>query len=379
MPSWYTLMNKNTPVLDILMHETFLPMDVGTLHNLEYANPRFSTGKFEDVLDWWKSRNIPASRLHLKEALQNLGLHTPTELLRKAYGATLSDQYWLKPKDSDLAWENINFFHNAFSDELGEVLVGNINSSLVYATPDSATNGLVPKKWKIHDNGKRYLYKHGTSFRQEPYNEQFASLLCNKLNLEHAVVSLSYDKYLKPVSRTKCFVNDNEEYITAAQLLPTGNLQQYKNLCKEHDLPIDDFLNKLLIIDYIIGNSDRHWGNFGVIRNVETLEWVRLCPAFDFGNSLYYDTRTVDIALSDNDITITTPIYGSPRVDLDAVLDDIEYIDINIDTCLEVFNKSFTGYDELFRTHLLQDVLQYRVQKYNHFFNTPATTFFNSL
>ena len=41
--------------------------------------------------------------------------------------------------------------------------------------------------------------------------------------------------------------------------------------------------------DYIIANEDRHFNNFGVIRNAETLEWLGFAPIYDSGSSLGYD------------------------------------------------------------------------------------------
>lgn len=32
-----------------------------------------------------------------------------------------------------------------------------------------------------------------------------------------------------------------------------------------------------------LANKDRHLGNFGVIRNLDTLKWESVCPVFDTG------------------------------------------------------------------------------------------------
>jgi hypothetical protein len=45
----------------------------------------------------------------------------------------------------------------------------------------------------------------------------------------------------------------------------------------------------MLAIDFFIGNEDRHRGNFGILRNADTLDWVKIAPLFDNGNSLFYD------------------------------------------------------------------------------------------
>ncbi len=51
---------------------------------------------------WWTGRSIPASRMGIKEALDTLGIDSTTKLLNKAYGLSLSDQYWIKPKNAGI-------------------------------------------------------------------------------------------------------------------------------------------------------------------------------------------------------------------------------------------------------------------------------------
>jgi hypothetical protein len=58
-------------------------------------------------------------------------------------------------------------------------------------------------------------------------------------------------------------------------------------------------MDEMLVLDYIIANQDRHFGNFGFIRDVNTLEFLDFAPIFDCGTSLRYDTPTkyIDISL----------------------------------------------------------------------------------
>ena len=43
-------------------------------------------------------------------------------------------------------------------------------------------------------------------------------------------------------------------------------------------------------LDFLISNEDRHYNNFGFLRNAETLEWLGTAPVFDNGTSLWYNT-----------------------------------------------------------------------------------------
>ena len=48
----------------------------------------------------------------------------------------------------------------------------------------------------------------------------------------------------------------------------------------------------MLAADYILANTDRHLGNFGFLRDSETLEWKGLAPIYDSGTSLWQMTLT---------------------------------------------------------------------------------------
>ncbi len=77
-----------------------------------------------DMNDWWTDRSIPASRSGICEALETLNVGSTKMLLVRCFGLSLSDQYWIRPKNSELIWDAVNFFDNAFSDDMGDVLFG---------------------------------------------------------------------------------------------------------------------------------------------------------------------------------------------------------------------------------------------------------------
>ena len=45
----------------------------------------------------------------------------------------------------------------------------------------------------------------------------------------------------------------------------------------------------MYIVDYLMLNTDRHMKNYGIIRNVKTLEWERITLIFDTGTSQQSD------------------------------------------------------------------------------------------
>jgi hypothetical protein len=303
----YTLMHKSIPVVDMLIDETGYIAKLGGKHDIRHLPPGvnlYKTGIDRKALnDWWTGRSIPASRAGIGEALQSIGVSTPSLLIEKCFGLSLSDQYWICPKGSGLRWENVNFFHNDFSKDMGEVLFGyepNDPVGVNLMSPDNTSDGWLRKKWIISD-GKRLLMKGGSGvYQQEPLNEVIASAIMRRLNIAHVSYSLTFDGD-KPYSLCESFVTPDTELVPAWRVLQTRKQPNDRSL-RDHFLDccdalgapnVQDALWRLLTVDYIIANEDRHWNNFGLLRNAETLEWLGLAPVYDSGTSLWYNTQRV--------------------------------------------------------------------------------------
>ena len=251
-----TFMHKRTPVAELELDDvTGFIQRIGSVYAPEHLpigipvrNEIADRAAFND---WWRDRSIPASRSGVREALESLGVADTKMLLVRCYGLSLSDQYWICPEGAELRWEDINFFQNDFSEDIGDVLFGERKKkdALNFSSPDSTSDGNLKKRWKILD-GKRCLIKGGSNpFRQQPFNEVIASGIMERLGIPHV---------------SEC-----------CELLGIGN--------------ITPFLDRMLVLDYIIANEDRHFNNFGALRNAETLEWLGMAPIYDSGSSLGYD------------------------------------------------------------------------------------------
>ena len=48
----------------------------------------------------------------------------------------------------------------------------------------------------------------------------------------------------------------------------------------------------MLVLDFLIVNTDRHFNNFGAVRNADTLEWIGSAPIFDSGTSMWHNQLT---------------------------------------------------------------------------------------
>ena len=311
----YTLMHKRIPVVDMEIDDAFGAVTkIGKVHSMERIPLGISVNN--DIVDrvslgkWWIGRSIPASRSGLREALEVMDISSPLFLLTKCYGLSLSDQYWIKPHGSDLEWDKINFFDNPFSEDVGNILFGKDAdiSSLDLNSPDNTSDGWLKKKWKIM-NGKRCLIKGGSNpAQQEPFNELLATAVMKRLNIPHIPYSLMWDDGL-PYSVCEDFITSDTELISAWHILNSqkkaNHLSQYQhfiNCCES--LGIKDAvqsLDQMLTVDFIIANKDRHFNNFGIIRNAETLKCEGFAPIYDSGTSMWHDKFTNAIA-NDNDV-----------------------------------------------------------------------------
>ncbi|MCL2126301.1 MAG: HipA domain-containing protein [Oscillospiraceae bacterium] len=253
--------------------------------------------------DWWRGRSIPASRAGIDSALQNIGVSTPALLLEKCYGLSLSDHYWICPKGSGLRWENVNFFTNGFSKDMGEILFGrepDDPSRVSLMSPDNTSDGWLRKKWIVAD-GKRVLMKGGSGdYSQEPYNEVIASEIMRRLDINHVPYTLMTENG-KPYCLCETFATPKIELIPAICVIESmkksnrdSAFAHLLRCCDELGIPgVERAIGKMLTVDCIIANEDRHYGNFGFVRNSETLEWLGFAPVYDSGTSLWYSTARI--------------------------------------------------------------------------------------
>ena len=258
---------------------------------------------------WWTDRSIPASRSGVREALETLNLNDTKILLVRCFGLSLSDQYWICPEGAELIWEKINFFDNSFSDDMGDVLFGKPkkNEDFDFSSPDNTSDGYLKKRWKII-NGKRCLIKGGSNLeRQQPFNEVIASKIMDRLNINHVSYNIIWEDG-EPYCVCEDFVTRDTELVSAWRIMQTQKkdnstsvYQHFVNCCKSLGAAdVVPALDRMLVLDYLISNEDRHLNNFGLLRNAETLEWIGFAPIYDSGSSLGYNSLLSQIYTEKN-------------------------------------------------------------------------------
>lgn len=301
------LMNQNKKVLLAELDESNTFQKIYEYFNINYAPLSLynAYNHNEDVLialnSWFKGRGIPSWRQNIEKLLEKLNVVSPTELLNKAYGLSLSDQYWIRAENQNLKWKDINFFKNNFEyeDYLDVSLNSNSRESstrISLHSPNNTTDGMVKKGWIIDKDNNRVLVKGAYSISGlEPINEWLASRICERLDLDYCNYTLDILRG-QLVSKCKNFLTQDEEIISASDIMNLdsddnlSNYERYVSILESYGIKnVKKKLSDMYVVDYLMLNTDRHMKNYGIIRNVKTLKWERITPIFDTGTSLQSD------------------------------------------------------------------------------------------
>ena len=286
---------------------------------------------------WWGNRAIPESRTFLSQRLLELDLKAPSQIPLASLGLSLSDQYWLLEDSSDLTWEDITYFRNRF--DLGPLDAQGrpVSSSSIWMnavglnSPDNTTDGMLDKRWIVED-GRPCLIKGNGVGGREVYNEVVATMLHRRLLPAHRFVEYRLAQWRgRDVCACPSFLSEEEEFIPAWYVVNLrkrrNEISEYRHYCQMAEslgvAGAGNQLDRMLVCDSILANTDRHWGNFGIIRNVETQE-CRYAPIFDTGSSLWCHLSNRDVGRGVYAFQ-TKPFYSDPGRQLDLVCDETWY------------------------------------------------------
>jgi hypothetical protein len=257
---------------------------------------------------WWDERGIPASREHFRAIMAEIGVTGKNRLLLECNGLSLTDHYWIVNENEPKKWKDVNFYENEFDRGIGGLFFNRKKPDRDYNryTPDISSDGNLRKRWEVDNNGCRVLIKAGKSpYMQEPVNEVIASLLCKRLNIPHVSYSLEFEDG-EPVSKCANMTNADVEFVEAIRVYYTREPSYFENNKYKHYCGCalrlgvknnTEMLDRMLLLDYLILNHDRHFKNFGILRNSQTLNSVEAAPIFDSGSSLFCEDGAAFISL----------------------------------------------------------------------------------
>ena len=260
-----------------------------------------------DIKKWILTRGIPSTRDNIKSELRELKLVSPFQLLLQNRGLSLTDHYWFLKADEEYKWSTINLYTNNFKAFYSLDLYDDIKNirDKTNFIPSTSLKGDLKKKWIIDQYGTRRMVKgnYNNTARQS-----ISEVIATELHKRQGKYSFSPYSLINITSdgnnilgcENPCFTSIDTEFIPASDIIELDNKPNnmswfdfYVLICNQHGLNIRPFLEYQILSDFVMSNQDRHFNNFGIIRNSHTLEWLGYAPIFDSGSSLFYRTKSI--------------------------------------------------------------------------------------
>lgn len=185
-----------------------------------------------------------------------------------------------------------------------------VESDWVEETEDMGSKG---KFWFSRQEGEpRWLFKRPRPQSGEHWSEKIAEQVANLLDIPHGKVELAEFNGERG-SATRSFVSKDEILIHGNQILAETMLSYDSEMeFNQSDHTLDNIFRSLdavfalpgdaeaakrqfaeyATLDALIGNTDRHHENWGIVRKIESDESFRwLAPSYDHASSLGRELR----------------------------------------------------------------------------------------
>lgn len=324
----YTLMSREHPVLAFTYHiQTGAVTGIEPLEGIAWKP--FGIGRRDkkpnryDMAEWLRNRAIPGMRPNLPVALRDLAVRSPSALMFESWGLSLSDPYWFLPEGVEATWSDINYFDHGYEESFGDLMLTGLSPNAgetegegaahapkgvrgpaITHSPDTATNGMLSKTW-VRRRGTDYLIKGGVgNENREPYNEKLATRLLERLLEPGEFVPYTVtERHGRAYSSCPNMVGPDTELIPAHDVLTAFAVTEGRDLHSGYRRALDELgvanaqrlIDKMIVVDHLMANFDRHTHNFGLIRHAETLDGYRIAPLFDHGCGFYSRATTAEL------------------------------------------------------------------------------------
>ena len=303
----YILMNKDCRVLSFLCCRN--EYDEPTFQELQWHVDYRPIG-YKTLAGFLERRKAPKHREHIQRLLERFGCDDLEGFLNVTHAVSLNDTFWVKRTDQDICWDQTSLYRNEFDQLISEAAFdGSASSSELSTTsPEFGTDGNYAKCWIREDDGI-YLYKTGSSrYEIEPLSEFLASQLAKILCPSYVDYDLDFYRD-KLISKCKLFTTENLGLAKAAGIFTEDRTIPIM-LRYFEELGSSDAFRRMCVLDTLTFNPDRHYGNFGVLFNTETMEPISMCPVFDNNRSLFPDLDQGQLEQPDWYLNKCKPMIG---------------------------------------------------------------------
>lgn len=294
----YEIMHGEKKVAEIntrgeaaVLNERFIPYDLYLEEERDFDT---LLNNIDNFYHWCASRVLSLDRKYAKEILNSIGMaqaitdRDRAKISLSYHCVSLTDIYWVKKSDEEISYNKINLYDNSLNEAVVELSLRGKTMTVTNQelAQDLSTKGCFPKAW-IRRGTEFILLKDGGDDAVK--KELIASSLCQCFDFKQ----VKYKEGFYDGERV------TESKIITSKHYSIVSKMAFDIYAQNHELNVlDEFLRidretyyGMNILDYLVGNIDRHPENWGVLVDNQTNEYISLYPIMDFNQSFgSYDT-----------------------------------------------------------------------------------------
>lgn len=265
-----------------IFNEQFLPCDIYIEESNDFDD---WVNNLANFYHWCASRVLSLDRTYAKQIMNSLGVQQAvtdrdrTQISLSYHCVSLNDVYWVRTVGEAVTFEELNLYDNPLNEAIIPLPLKDKHLTVTNKelAPDLSTKGCFPKA-RIRTGNEFRLLKDGG---EEVVRRE---LLASKIYQCFDVPQVAYEEYFY-----------DEEVVTQSIIVTSKRYSMVSKMAYDvyaidNDLDIIEECIRLdpivyygmNILDYLVGNTDRHPENWGFLIDNETNRPVSLYPPHGF-------------------------------------------------------------------------------------------------
>ncbi len=305
------------------------------------------------VLGAWLSGRCAANHNHKAAALyKRFNIDGIKEFIGATHAASLNDTFWVRSEEEDTSWKDVSLYRKHFDRSISRYSIGD---NIVWREGRRPDFSLAPElltagsfRRCFENTGEDILfYKRSSDIGLESYSEVLAYEVASRIAPANAVEYCFGKKWRHKLSCCKLFTDEETGLVPYSCFHIHPRTDQDEMLAFFRKIGSEDLFRRMLVIDALTFNVDRHLNNFGVLVDNDTLKIKGMAPIYDLNLSLFGDAQKAGFEDFYSCVSTHKPCFGTDFVQLgkrmltEEIRKDVEQ--------MEDFSFSFRG-DDRFET-----------------------------
>ena len=266
----------------------------------------------EELLKWINRRKAPKNRQFVEKILSAIDdSDNPMKYVDVSHALSLNDAYWITNDIMEYKWDELNLYSHPFDEALSYVAFTGYSQKVsgLLSSPEITSSGMLKKCWSNREDGI-YLLKGDDVFqsndgRSQATHEFYAAQVAEAFGIEHIDYGLEEFHHRNGNKEIVCicklFTSENEGFVDASIVAGDKGVDVHNldlsslSVQKQFSDWFGKFYADMMVFDSLIINRDRHLGNFGMIVDNNTGEYLRPAPLFDNGCSMLLGASKFDL------------------------------------------------------------------------------------